>query len=445
MYTNLALLYEGDIIKVQPRADGERNVIRYTCKVEMENGSQVILPNVQEMTPFGGISDYFRKRSRASTDDGNPFDVGFDQEKLDATIGERVYITFVGGNIMKPVIVGFSQHPNQTNEFEDENPSDLDPQLILQYLGIRIEADEKGQVRFIRKGAPQVKYEPQATGTSVPASTEPVKGGGNPAVVDADETEITLWEMLENGIFRIRDHEGQMIEIDRVKKRIYISNNDLKSVEDAAVGPASGGLQMAANATDAEYVLLDKDKELVLINAREIAQIYSFNRRKDVTEGLHRHKVGGNSVWIIGEDELVDVKGDRIHTVEGDDDLAVTGDRVLNTDGDEIRTVGGDCAEEIGGDWNVKCDGDINLEGSGGAVMKLGGGKVGIGGPAAELLALLEKTLIQLDGCLLQIQALTVPTLLGPSGPPLNAGNFAQLSAEVTKIKADLKQIKGGI
>ena len=74
--------------------------------------------------------------------------------------------------------------------------------------------------------------------------------------------------------------------------------------------------------------------------------------------------------------------------------------------------------------------GDVILDGGTGK-LKLSGGKVGLGGPSAELLDLIEQLIDQ-------IVLLTVPTGVGPSGPPLNSAAFSA-------IKTLLTSIKGGI
>jgi hypothetical protein len=457
-------MVEGEILKVQPFLKNGKKIFRYSCSALMPNGSRMILTNIEMATMFGGIGDYVQRRARATTDDGNKIPDQLTNENLSSTIGERVLISFIGGSIQYPVIVGFLQHPSQTEEFTDE-PSDIKPQAVFQYLGVRFEVSDTGAIRCIKKGAPKVKYTGGGPGgllgaaaglassalSSLSSSDSAIKGNDNAALEPADDTEVVLWEMLDEGVFRIRDAEGQMFEIDRTKMRIYISNNDLKSTEDAAGGPLSGGNLLSSNSTDAEYILLDKDKELVLINARTTAQIYSFDARKDVTEGVHTHKVGEDSEWTIGGNETVAIDGSREVSIQGDDTLTVEGDLTIEVTGDSAETiegnkttdVTGDMAVSTGGDYTYEVTGEVaitgtsgaTIKGSGGATLKLAEGKVGLGGPAAELLDLMDQ---QLDAIINNAPTF-VSTAVGPG--VLNPTVVTLL----TQIKTLLGLIKGGI
>ena len=462
---HIPYLVEGEIVKALDFLDTKKSTktIRYECMVLMPNGSRQLFTNVEMSNMFGGIGDYTQRRGRAMLDNGNNFPGKLDNDSLSPTIGERVIISFLGGSPQKPIIVGFLQHPKQTEEFED-SPVDLDPQAVLQYLGVRIEVSDTGAIRFIKKGAPKIKYTGGGLFGSIPSipgastSSSSIKGNNNKALTPADDTEVVLWEMLDEGVFRIRDAEGQMFEMDRTKMRIYISNNDLKSTEDAEGGPLSGGNLASSNSTDAEYILLDKDKELVLINARTTAQIYSFDARKDVTEGTHSHEVGEDSEWTIEGNETVTIDGDQEITVEGDRTVSVTGDQTTEVTGDLLITVEGDVNETVKGDLIIDVTGDLassitgetalditseltvsSLKGitleSTGAVLKLGNGKVGLGGPTAEVLDLMDQTL----DAFINNAPTIVATAVGPGA--LNPAVVALL----TTIKTLLGTIKGGI
>jgi hypothetical protein len=470
-------LVEGEIIQVQSFFSKGKKIFRYNCSVLMPNGARMPIPNVEMATMFGGIGDYVQRRARTTTDDGNKVPNQLSDANLTPTIGERVLISFIGGSIQYPVIVGFLQHPSQTEEFTKE-PESVKPQAVFQYLGVRFEVSDSGAIRCIKKGAPKVKYTGGGPGGLLGAAigaassllrssdSSAIKGNDNAALEPADDTEVVLWEMLDEGVFRIRDAEGQMFEIDRTKMRIYISNNDLKSTEDASGGPLSGGNLLSSNSTDAEYILLDKDKELVLINARSTAQIYSFDERKDVTEGIHTHEVGKDSEWTIGGNETVAIDGNRDVSIEQDDSLTINGDstieiagdftetiegdKTITVSGDQVTEVTGDLSDNITGshilniksDQSVKITGEQKLSATGGitleavgAKLKLANGKVGLGGPTAELLDLLDQ---QLDAIINNAPTF-VSTSVGPG--VLNPAVVSLL----TQIKTLLGTIKGGI
>lgn len=93
------------------------------------------------------------------------------------------------------------------------------------------------------------------------------------------------------------------------------------------------------------------------------------------------------------------------------------------------------------GKVQLTADGDLVLSGGtftmksgamamtdGVAQVAVGQGKVKIGTPAADLLALVDQIL---DG----LMAMTVPTGVGPSGPPINMASFVKVKALLATIK----------
>jgi len=445
MFTALPYLYEGEITDINENGD-ESGQVLYQVRITLPNGSDMYLPFVPDKCMFGGIADYaqFRRRPSAS---GKDLAFDSDDDSRNATIGDRVYIAFINGNFQTPVIIGYANHRNRNYEFAEDSMTDYEVRGVIQYLGLRVLIDEKGQFTFIHGGAPEVKDTASAgpLGAALGAvagllggesPSNPSLGAENDAVTPASTDGITLMEFLEEGVFRIRDSEGQMIEMDRTKPRIYISNNDLKSTEDASSGPASGGNLLASNSTDAEYILLDKDKELVLINARQIIQLYSFDRRKDVTEGNHQHKVGGNNKWIIEGDEINDISGDQENTVGGDVLYDATGAITLSS------------SDSIGilptGDLTLSSSaGNVEVTDGGQAFVKLSGGTVQIGTAAGELLDTLAKVIEQVGKIATALTTMTVGTGTGPSTPPVNAADFTAAFTELQVLKTLVETMKG--
>ena len=70
---------------------------------------------------------------------------------------------------------------------------------------------------------------------------------------------------------------------------------------------------------------------------------------------------------------------------------------------------------------------------------------VGLGAASAELLDLVDQIIDQIDQTETAIQAITVPTAVGPSGPPINAASFIAIQSTLATIKGLLGGIKGGI
>ncbi len=89
--------------------------------------------------------------------------------------------------------------------------------------------------------------------------------------------------------------------------------------------------------------------------------------------------------------------------------------------------------------------GSVELNGSLGR-LKLSKGKVGIGGPAAELLDLFDQTL---DGLKDLATSMATETHLGNLGyntsPPLNTADYIKFVATIIQIKTFLTTIKGGV
>ena len=438
MYTNIPHICEGEIIGVQKSPDAvKKNVVRYVVRVTLPNGSESILPNVTASTLFGGIDDYFQERARTTTDDGNKFDPSGIDENNNARIGQRVYISFISGAITKPVIIGYAQHPNQTLEFD--SPEDLSPQAVLKYLGMRFDFMDTGALRITHFGAPKIKYV-EASGLGGALAAVGAVGGlldaagdnpidpdkANPAVEAAEASKRSYVEFSDTGGLEVRDSLNQLISVSTDKRRIYIANNDVQD-----------GPQIATNNTDSEYVLLDRDKELVLINARKTAQIYSFGKRKDVTEGDHTHHVLTDEMITVDGDKEDKIGGDLIETIGGDYRQDVSGAyTVSSTDSMSF---------DIQATFNINSLDDIEIASkakatfmSAGAVLLLDTAKIKLGVGGTEVLKTLSDTIQSLIDTLTAILKLTVPTSMGPSGPPINAAEFTNVITKLTTLKTAL-------
>lgn len=96
-----------------------------------------------------------------------------------------------------------------------------------------------------------------------------------------------------------------------------------------------------------------------------------------------------------------------------------------------IDGAAGGVSVDTQGAVSVKSAKEITIEGSGGAKAKLAEGKIALGSSAAELCALLDETLSA-------IQALTVPTTMGPSAVPINSAQFSSIQQKLAQIKGTL-------
>ncbi len=128
--------------------------------------------------------------------------------------------------------------------------------------------------------------------------------------------------------------------------------------------------------------------------------------------------------------------------IEANSDITLTSDTgtyTLDINGDIEYT------SDTGNFKITASAGDIELEASGGAKLKLSGGMVGLGAASAELLDLVDQIIDQIDQTETAIQAITVPTAVGPSGPPINSASFIAIQMTLAAIKGLLGGIKGGI
>lgn len=519
MINRINNILEGEIVSVQKPEDGEDNSILYTCRVQFPDGNIIDVPNCNESSFFGGIGDYTRRRARSRKD--AKFKTGsYEQADLDASVGERVYLAFVAGSINNPVIIAYKQHPNQVDEFED--PDEDDPNYVSQYNGLRETIDADGNWRLTRKGAPEVSFAPKssgllgglagaaagaALGALAGAVSETFDGDDSPALKPQGKEERLILEILEKALFRIRDPEGGVIEVDHDgKKGIYISDNDYKSSEDVDKSPfpeSQGLSSFDPSMTDAEFIWLNREDEMIFINARDSIQIHSANTREDTTDVDYSHIIGGNSEHEIEGNEIVTITGSSEIAIEGDKDLQITGSYSMAIETDYDTEVAGAMTVAVTGDMELKSQakmtlysasgydlktddaftiasfadisfetstggfsvvankditfesstggfsvtasiGDIEMVGSGNAAMKLSTGKVAIGGSTAELLDLFDQTLAQIDMILTNIQALTVVANLGfPTSPPVNTPAFLANSVQINLIKTMLATIKG--
>lgn len=499
---------EGEVLRAQKRREGDGVRILYICQATLPSGQIVRLHNVEQASLLGGIGDYQRRRLRTRDDGDYKPQNSLEQANLNASVGEKVYITFIGGNIYKPVIIGYKQHTNQVDDVVLKDGGESDIASVQQYNGIREVIDQSGNYRFVRKGAPEVKFAPQGgagdllgAAVALAGALGGLGGSSGDTVFDGDQSpaleakgpeQRLVVEILDNALYRVRDPEGAVLELNHTGKQgVFLSDNDFKSSEDVdeSSSPASGGLVTSdPGSTDAEFIWLNRSDQLVYINARDTINIHTANLRKDNTDQDYFHTIGNNSTTEIAVDEIVTISGNSTHSVEGDRifeiigsynntvdadySLAVEGATsivsagaidietqdamsviaasgyTLTTDGDFSVTAQGDVVQESStGNVAVTASaGDITLVAAGQASLNLSGGQVALGGASAELLDLFDQTLDEMNKILTALQSQTHIGNLGiPTSPPVNAANYASSQAKVATIKSLLGSIKGSL
>ena len=472
-----------------------RQIVSYTCVVQLNAGQRIVCPSVIDSSMLGGIDDYMQIRRRA-TRDASEYEMTI-ADDMNAHVGDRVYIAFIGGSILRPVIIASAQHPTQTMRFEDGVSPNVDPQLFLRYLGISLVIDDEGQLSLTHFGAPSIRYTGTQTGLGASVASSPPSGykGYDEGIYAADEVYNaavepqdyrfkTTTEFMKSGMYRIRDSIGQNLVIDPEKSQITLTNMGLSSTDDAS-GGLSGAIGGGGSGEDAEVIRMDKKAQSIFINSRKLTTIYSGEDRKDATEGDYTKKVQGNEKITIIGDQTEGVKGNVTRTITGDlddtvhgdvsqtfngyYDQSVTDDATISITGDKDESVTGDISLDGKGEWTVSfisdvsistereysvdsvgnitqtSKGDITLSALGGAGMKLSAGKAEIGGASTGIFASTLDILDQLDAILTAIGAMTVPTGTGPSGPPINSADFLKAQGQLKTIRGKLKTVAGSL
>lgn len=115
-----------------------------------------------------------------------------------------------------------------------------------------------------------------------------------------------------------------------------------------------------------------------------------------------------------------------------------SGKQILTINDSTIQLTSGGSVLEQSTNHTIS-SGAVDISGLGGVKLKdqLGGeisiknGMIAIGNPTAELLDLFNQTLTA-------IESLTVPTIVGPSGPPINIAAFTAIQTQLALIKGSL-------
>ena len=357
----------------------------------------------------------------------------------------------------------------------------------LKYIG---ELSPKQQAEAASSSVSEVSIAPSGY-EGYEKGDEPLDEDNNKAVIPQDYRFKTTWEMLKSGLYRVRDSIGQNLTIDPEKSTIEITNNGIKSTDSIDSG-LSGALSGAVSGggEDAEVMRFDKVAKSIFLNSRKLTTIYTQGDRKDTTEGDYTKVVKGDESTTIEGDQTFTVHGgvtryiadnlsDIIHgkattAISGDckwsvGDAATSSNFTTTVGGKKSDTIYGDCtvvghgvcsydfvkhvyintkdkmALSATSDINISTGGgDINLSEPSGAGISISKGKVEIGGKQTGLFKATLDILEQLDAILTAIGSMTVPTGVGPSGPPINIADFIKAQAQLAVIKGKVQSVTGG-
>lgn len=252
----------GEIVEANESAvvdgQGDARAVGYTVLVEFPNGSRTVYRNVTQACMFGGIGDFFQSRLRASHDNSGQFNLPKnieDSSRTLSTLGTRVLIQFIAGDMRRPIIVGYLPHPKRG--FDIPDAQEFDTQAKVSYKGFEVNANALGEVKFTHRGAPVERdvvtgeqmdeYEREEMGppefeergdvSPLPSDPfEPVlpnklmtsaslsEPSANPALGYPDKKFTSEMGFLQLGEWYVVDSEGQQIMLDRDAQAITLTN-----------------------------------------------------------------------------------------------------------------------------------------------------------------------------------------------------------------------------
>ena len=357
--TNFVMPYllQGEIVEVLEKPIEEptehKIAIGYTVLAFFPNGTKTLLTNVIQSSLFGGgIGDYTQHRLQATKDAS--FKLPTDESSADqamSAIGDQVLIAFIGGDVRRPIIVGFLPHPVRNFDIPDFDKTNT--QSKTSYKGFETQTNIQGEVVYTYRGSPQVKdlildastelYERKDVGpvdlpereqkSPLPSpalkhnkppkipkkATKELKT--NDALVYPDEKYTTEQGFLELGEYYVVDSEGQTIFLDRDSKTLTISNGN-------------------------DTIQIDKEHKKIFIESSGDMEITTA---KDLVQSIK-----GNSHKTVDKNQMNEVKKDEFNTIGGKRSTNII---------DSDKT-------DIGNDWTVSIGTAQPVEGGSGKIGK---------------------------------------------------------------------------
>lgn len=343
----------------------------------------------------------------------NGFGVGLSNEADPPADYDNAFImvSFLGGYRV-PVIVGAWPHPNRL--MPGAKKEDF-IRLVKEFNGVRWHINKLGELIITYLGG-QRTPPPQPLPGLMPFTSRP-------------ETAPTQIKIDQQGNLRVIDNELNEIRLSREDKTISIRQH-------MGILPPELTPQYQQGYEAEPLPINFPINEIVLDKGAE--KISVVNYKPGGIESL-KVEIDGSAGTIKLEDVITQAKATLGSTKF---EIETGGGTKMTVDGasDEIKA-----KAVIGDEVTVSGPNGILAKASTGATLKLALGKVGLGGPAGELLAEFEKLLIQLDTLLTSMMTEVHPTAVGPSGPPTNAAAYGAVKAQITIIKTIIGLIKGGI
>jgi uncharacterized protein YxjI len=337
---SIPYLCDGEIRNVHDFTGEKKNTVTYEILVRLGDGSETFLYDVPAMSAFGGISDFSHTRYRGTADDESSGDATlFSSQGRYNSVGDKVIVAFLSGDMRRPIIVGFYPHPKRPFDLPDAESDQ--PQTKLAYLGMEVDINPAGETLVTHRGAPAVSFdgsirpeEIEQTGpTELPEraieeaqpfeshqptlpeksqtliddgieTTEPYDG-----LVYPDAQYTTQMGFLEKGEWFVTDSEGQQVFMDRDTQTISITNGD-------------------------EIIQIDKANKTIFF------------------------KTTGNFEIQSDLDEVKNIGGNKHLHVEGDEIKKVNANVFDTTEGNISKKTTGNYEEKIQGKWQVESEGE---------------------------------------------------------------------------------------
>ena len=386
----------GQIKKVH-YVDDESNISKkhpeYDVVMFDNLGGQTILRNVRSANMLSGFNDYEETILE-------PSEVALegkleDSNTPDKKNGAYVLVAFIDGNYSNPVILAGLDHPGADAEFTKEKQINR----FRRFRGLEQRVNKNGELEM------------SFTGVKNPDGTP----------VNPDQTPITFKVGLDGTLTSDSGHRIIFSSGDDGDRLVIRTNRDqIFQIEDTEGQEAIS--------------VIHKSGALLTVNDVGSVQFVGAN---------------GNYLYLNSESDevsLVQSEGNMISMIPDAITLAHKGgsDIVSIGDGQIQMSSGGSISLQPAG-FGVNA-GTIEMKDTLQAGLKVNNGQVALGGPAAEVLDLMDQTLTQL---ITLTTAMATETHIGnlgyPTAPPLNAASYAAAQAQLTIIQVLLNLIKGSL
>ena len=362
-YGTMPYMYQGIIVDVghvpedlEKQSDISDNFETYDVLITNDNGSDTMLTDVPCATIFGGVGDFANFRRRANTDSSKSLftkDKSLDNFEGDKSrVGERVIVSFLGGHINNPVIVGFLPHPNRAFQLPENEPDSVKERVQgrVEYLGNRIDVNPIGETKITHFGAPSVNdiingdpIEPDVIEEFLPAELENREAGEG---LPIQSLEPILPQRLLS--FDLEDaEEGSRPE--PVENDSLIYPDPLYTTQ---MGFLSKGEWYVQDSSGQAIFLARDEKTLTITNHYESIQLDKANKKIYM-------KTSGDMEVTVEVDMNTHIKGNRNTIVDIDDISHIQGNVFQTVDGNVDNSIKGNFDEKITGNWTVSSEGDF--------------------------------------------------------------------------------------